>query len=341
MVRLVALDVARAVAIIGMLAVNVGPRDDTGLAAWVIRAAHGRASILFVLLAGVGVALLTRRALAGGPPRRSALFWRAGVLLVLGLVLQLLDHDVSVILATYAVLFAVAAALVRLPDKWLLSGAATTATAGPVLWILAQRPAEFAMDAPRLTDSPLSIAGSILVSGPYPAIVWAAPFLFGMWLGRQQLSARRVQLTMLWAGSVAAVGGMLASRLLVLLLGQPGERVGLDRLISAVGHSQMPLWLLSATGSAVAVLAALLLLVPHLGRLVAPLTALGQLSLTVYVAHLVVLVSAVRPGPWSATDGLAVTAVITIVATALAVAWRTTFARGPLETVLRIPRRLA
>ncbi|MFD1717112.1 DUF418 domain-containing protein [Georgenia deserti] len=336
--RLVGLDVARAAAILGMLAVNVGPGDGSGPAAWVTRAAHGRASILFVLLAGVGLTLLTRRALEGGPSRRATLFWRAGVLLAIGLVLQVLDHDVSVILPTYAALFVLAAALVRAPDRLLLGGAAGVTVAGPVLWILLQRGGEFDRAPASLADSPFEILASVVATGPYPLVTWSAPFLFGMWLGRRDLRDRRLVSRLLVLGAVGAVGGMVTSRVLVRFTGQPGEVVGLDRLVSAVAHSQMPLWLISGTGSALAVLAALVLLTPHLKRFSRPLVALGQLSLTVYVAHLVVLSTVVRPGPWTPEDGLLITAVIGVAATIGATMWRSAFNRGPLEATLRLPR---
>ncbi|WP_418605768.1 DUF418 domain-containing protein [Georgenia sp. SUBG003] len=130
---------------------------------------------------------------------------------------------------------------------------------------------------------------------------------------------------------------MVVSRVLVGLVGQPGEEVGPDRLVSAVAHSQMPLWLLSGTGSAVLVVAVALLLVPRAGAWVRPLVAVGQLSLTVYVAHLFVIAALVRPGPGSAADGLVVSLVIGVAAVAFATAWRAAFRRGPLETLLRAP----
>lgn len=335
--RVVALDAARAVAILGMLVVNVGPRDDSGAAAMVIRAAHGRASLLFVLLAGIGVSLLTRRARQGGPTRWGTLVWRSALLLAAGLALQLLDHDVKVILPTYAVLFLVAVAATRLPDVGLLAGAGVATAVGPLVWIAGQRRAEFDMEPATLTSSPTDVLSSVLLTGPYPVVTWVAPFLLGMWLGRRDLTDRTLQVRLAAVGAVAAVGGMAASRALVGLVGQPAEEVGPDRLVSAVAHSQMPLWLVSGTGSAMLVVALALILVPRVAGLARPLVAVGQLSLTVYVAHLVVIAALVRPGPGSAAEGLVVSLLIGVAATAFAVVWRARFRRGPLEALLRAP----
>ena len=335
--RVVALDAARAVAILGMLVVNVGPRDDTGAAAMVIRAAHGRASLLFVLLAGIGISLLTRRARHGGPSRWGTLVWRSALLLVAGLALQLLDHDVKVILPTYAVLFLVAIVAVRLPDRGLLTGAGAATLLGPLVWIAGQRGADFDMEPATLTSTPVDVVSSVVLTGPYPVVTWAAPFLLGMWLGRRDLTARALQVRLVLGGAAAAVGGMVVSRALVALTGQPGEVVGLDRLSSAVAHSQMPLWLVSGTGSALAVVGLALVLVPRAGRWARPLVAVGQLSLTVYVAHLLVIAALVRPGPGSAAEGLGVSLLIGAAAILFATIWRARFRRGPLETLLRAP----
>lgn len=348
--RLEGVDVARALAVLGMLAVNVGPRDAEGLAAAFFRIPHGRASLLFVLLAGVGISLLTRRArLPGGSLPWPTLLWRAALLLLGGLALQLLDLDVTVILPTYAVLFLLAVPLVRAPDRALLVAAVAAVVAGPLAWLTVQTAtgATFDLAPAELTDAPGEVVRTILLTGPYPVITWLAPFLLGMWVGRQDLAARDVQRRLLVGGSVVALAAVTTSRLLVRVLGEPGERLGPDRLVTAVAHSQMPLWLVGGAGAALAVLGAALLLVPRLSTrpcartVVSALGATGRLSLTIYVAHLVVLALLVRPGPETATEGVVVTLVMAAAAVVLAAAWTARFGQGPLERLLRLPRTSA
>ncbi len=137
--RLGGVDAARAVAVLGMVMVHFGPTPapDTALGN-LYGVPHGRASVLFVLLAGVGVALLS----AGGPsekaPRRLAnvrgrLILRAALLLPLGLWLQGLDHGVLVILQYYAVYFVLAAFVLTFPDRWLLAGAVAAPPGGALV----------------------------------------------------------------------------------------------------------------------------------------------------------------------------------------------------------------
>lgn len=339
MTRLYALDVARAVAVIGMIIVNVGPKDDGGPASWIIRAAHGRASILFVILAGVGVSILARRALTKGITRRSTLLWRGLLLLLIGLSLQLLDHSVSVILPTYAALFFLAAFVVKMPARWLFASAAASTVLGPVVWLLARRTENFSIEPASLSDSPPEVLSAILITGPYPLVVWIAPFFLGLWLGRLPLGNRSIQRRMALWGAGAAVVALGVSRVLVMVLGHPDPGFGFDRLISSVGHSQMPLWLISSSGIALTILGILLLVVPRLDRRVRLLVAVGQMPLTAYTAHLVIIALLVRPGPETALGGVTVSLGISAALIVFSVVWIANLRYGPLEMLLRQPPR--
>ncbi|MFS8544423.1 MAG: hypothetical protein LOD91_11400 [Limnochordales bacterium] len=138
--RLVGIDVARAVAIIGMFMVHMGPTHQPGVAGALYALPHGRASVLFVLLAGVGVSLLARSALGLGEVRRR-LAWRAAVLFPLGLGLQALEHRVLVILPVYAALFVLAMLAVAWDDRRLLRLAAACGAVGPGVFLYGRIPA--------------------------------------------------------------------------------------------------------------------------------------------------------------------------------------------------------
>src|SRR5919205_2258873 len=124
--RLRGVDAARAIAVLGMVMAHFGPNPvpDTVLGN-VYGVSHGRASVLFALLAGVGVALLVGDRLRGWPSlARGRLVLRGTLLLPLGLWLQGLDHGALVILQYYAVYFLFAALVLTLSDRWLLAGGA-------------------------------------------------------------------------------------------------------------------------------------------------------------------------------------------------------------------------
>jgi uncharacterized membrane protein YeiB len=340
--RINGIDAARALAIIGMVMVHFG-RGVSGPAPLLrlYGLSHGRASILFVLLAGVGVSLLAGHRSSGR--RRNVwarLAFRAAVLLPAGLALQLLDHGALVILQQYALLFLVAASAVALSDRVLLGTGLAVAMLAPVLYLGAWQwqPHWFTGYTAVITDPPLVIARDLLLTGAYPVLTWTAPLLFGMWLGRQDLRLPVVRWRMVIVGAVVPVTAWGASRGLIAWLGIPETGPTWVQLILDDPHSQMPLWLLGSMGSAAAVLGLALVAIDRWPRITWPLVAMGQLALTIYVGHLVAL--ALWPGLFIRGDFFpAMISVIrfSIVVAFASVVWRRFFSRGPLEAALRLP----
>lgn len=340
--RLRGIDAARAVAIVGMVMVHVGPREGAGLGFALYGLTYGRASVLFVVLAGVGVALLAGD---GARPRvrgaRLRLLFRAAVLFGLGLWLQTLDTPVAVILHYYALYFLIAAAAVRLPDRVLLTAAAVLAVAGPVLTLTAREliPGWWEGDVASTLRQPVRLLRELLLTGYYPALTWAPPLLTGLWVGRRDLRAPRVQRTLLAGGAcVAGLSYAAAWALGRIVAGGAPQNDTPAFLLSAGGHTDMPLGIVGATAVALAVLGAALLVCTRLPRLTWPLAATGQLALTIYVGHLLVLDAApellVRDGLEGAAFMVARFAVVVVVGATL---WRALLPRGPLEAILHAP----
>ncbi|MGH3087702.1 MAG: DUF418 domain-containing protein [Rubrobacteraceae bacterium] len=348
--RLLGVDAARAVAVAGMVMVHFGPNPIPDAGGGVFYGlAHGRASVLFALLAGVGVALLFRGRIGERPGLlRGRLALRGALLLPLGLWLQGLDHSALVILQYYAVYFLFAALALSLPDEWLISLAAAFLVIGPVVFVLCRfaAPGLFMEDPAILGDPIGQLVPDVLLSGAYPLITWAAPLLFGMWLGRRDLS--RIRWVLLGGGLVVAAAAALASGWLVAEYGEPlvgaarfPENDGFANLLSAEPHSQMPLWILGAIGSSCAVLGGMLLLADLLPRLTWPLAATGQLALTVYVGHLLLLHAAGElVERETVPDATLSVATFMLVAMAICSIWRLVFPRGPLEAILAAPWKL-
>jgi uncharacterized membrane protein len=338
--RIAGIDAARGIAVIGMLVVNarfVATGDDVGVV-WQI--AHGRASLLFVLLAGVGVSFLAHQSRGLSRPGWMTLVWRAVILLPAGLLLDLLGHGAEVILPTYAALFVLAIGLVLLPDRWLAGVAAGVTLLGPVVLLRLHdlRGEAYERDGVSLGRAPVEVLEQLTVFGAYPLVTWTAPFVVGMLIGRLDLRARGVHLRLLLGGAAVAVLAVVVSRLLTRTLGEPTSTAGLDHLVMTTAHSQMPLWLVSGSAAAVAVLGGSLLVADVAGRLMWPLVATGQLALTVYVGHLVVLHFAPEREPVD-IGGVAVPLglLLCVGAVLLASVWRAALAFGPLEAAVRPP----
>jgi uncharacterized membrane protein YeiB len=325
-----------------MVAVHVSPSGTGESLAYVLAVPRGRSALLFGLLAGVGVALLASSRTRSVADARFTLAWRVAVLLPLGLALQNLDHGVYVILADYALLYALAIVVLRWSDRWLLVVVAVSTLVGSVGHRYGELydPVGFQTIAASFGDQPGEMLHRLVLSGPYPLITWAAPFCLGIWLGRRDLRDPRVRWRMVVVGGALAVVVPALSWVLTTRVGSVLAAGGWWALLDDAPHSQRPLWLVSATASAVAVLGIALVVADRVPRLVAPLVAAGQLAFTWYVTHLLVL--HVREGllrTGSVVGTFAVVAVFTVVMGVGSALWLRIAPRGPLELVLRPPWR--
>ena len=325
--RLVGVDVARCVALLGMVATHVLPeRGPAGDLTAAHELAGGRASALFALLAGVSLALMTgrHRPVAGRErlARSAGLVVRALLVAVLGLLLGELDSGVAVILAYYGAMFLLAVPFLGLRAPALLGVAAVWAVAAPVASHLL-RP----LLPPRGWSSPVlgqlaepgRLLSELLWTGYYPAVPWLAYLLVGMAVGRLDLRRLRAGPVLAVAGAALAatahaVSGWLTSRPGVVrtLLDDPsyaapdGPALLAEIAFGMYGttptggpaawllvdapHSATPFDLAATTGSALAVLG-LALLLDHLPALLRRAAAValgaGAATLTLYSLHVV------------------------------------------------------
>lgn len=197
------LDIARALAVLGMMAAHLLTTPELSLldpSTWGALV-HGRSAILFAVLAGISVALMTGRTrlpdISELPAIRLALVVRGAVIFAIGLVLELLGTPIAVILTFYGALYIIAAAFVRWRVSHLLVAAAALALAGPPLLALLQA----------LTFHSSGPGAALVLFGTYPLTVWLALLLGGMAIGRTRLDRVRDRMRLLAIGVVLAAVG--------------------------------------------------------------------------------------------------------------------------------------
>src|SRR4051794_18989513 len=181
--RVSGLDVARALAVVGMFGAHLGVvADDVGPSpsTW-LGVVSGRSSILFAVLAGISVALLSGRTTpASGDDlvrARVRILVRAAWVFAIGGVLEALGTDIDVILGVYAVLFILALPFLRWsPARLLVAAGVLAVLTPPADLVLTQ----FAVAADAY-DAPFV---SLVVTGVYPALIWWTFIIVGLAVGR-------------------------------------------------------------------------------------------------------------------------------------------------------------
>lgn len=335
------IDVARALAVFGMVFVNYQSMIDAAHGgpwwlAWSIERIEGRAAALFVILAGIGISLRSKRA-RENPAKylsyeRSALLKRAGVLFVVGvLILHVWEWD---ILHCYGLFLAFASLLLRVRARWLGLLAAAFVAVEVVLHARFVYHVDLSFWTLRgaLTD--------LLFNGLHPVFPWMAFLLGGMWLGRLDLNETRLRRRLIAGGVLAAVVGETVAA----VAGRAPHLLGLSEdsavWLSSWPRPPHPVFVLAAAGTAVALLALCVEITRKRAqkRWVVALTATGQLAFTLYVAHVIAIVVPVQHG--YLVDGslflsVGYSAAFCAAAVAVSVWWRKRMPYGPLEGLIR------
>ena len=298
--RLAGIDAARGLALLAMMATHVlatFEADAQLTPTWIGLAFSGRASALFAVLAGVGLALSTgKQQPLQGPElwaARRGIGLRALVVGAVGLCLGGLDVNIAIILVHYAFLFLCVLPFIGLGVKRLLALAATWMLAAPALayllrpWLLSTDPPLKLGHNPGWDDlaTPARLLGDLFLTGYYPVLQWIAYLLVGLAIGRMALSKTAAPFLLLAAGTMAAVFakwlGMVlmedwgGRRALEAHIGRPGYPLGSLLQVSLAGvdqsgsvwwlatsspHSGTTLDLLHTSGVAAAVIGACFLL---------------------------------------------------------------------------------
>lgn len=351
--RIIGLDIARAFAIVGMVIVNFkvtmgaernGPQWLRSFAALF----DGRAAATFVVLAGIGASLGSRRQRESGSPadRRAAqqtLAKRALFLFVVGWAFYpIWPAD---ILHYYGVYLAIGAVVLFSSNQRLLTLAAA-AVAASFVFIVAFDPFknwDFDDYSYRGITTAGGFARNLFLDGFHPVLPWIAFYLFGMWLGRTNLRNPTWRRTL---ATRAAMVVLATEASAWLVLGPKGSNLDdLDDeswrwLFSVEPIPPLPLYLAAGAGTAVLVIVGSIWVGEHVSaRVTEPLVSAGQLALTIYVAHVLIGMGVLDAMGRldDQTLGWAVSASIVFSAVAIISSWlwRRRFARGPLEALMR------
>lgn len=263
--RITGLDTARAVAILGMIATHIFPLlqsepDGTLLPTWVGASLTGVSSALFVVLAGVGLTLLTKKT-TDVFTSRMQLSLRALALIMIGLLLGHAGSNVAIILVHYGVLFFLAMWCIQLSSRALTVMAVSWVVLSPILHGVLTRFMQLQAGgttsyvenwrlwtSPTLLDvvqQPVLMLWDIFFTGYYPVISFFGYVLLGMAIGRTNMHKWSIGVRLLAIGGLSyGVCRGLAAWLLT-------DSAFANRIAHATGVPVEQLPAMSTTGASV------------------------------------------------------------------------------------------
>jgi len=352
--RIIGYDLARALALFGMVVVNfkivMGAADNGP--PWLVNLTgllEGRAAATFVLLAGVGISLLSGKARSSNTPEatvpiRNTLLKRALFLFVVGLLYTpVWPAD---ILHFYGVYIAVAALLLTSSIRKLSILSFLLMVGFVVMFFAFNYEQEWNWKTLEYAGfwTPLGMTRNLFFNGFHPTIPWLSFLLIGMIIGRFDMNNLVVRRRVFWAGLVTALTAEATSWLLIESLSAGVIIADQEAIVAIFGTKPMPpmpLYILAGAGAASAIVAVSVEVGVRCGsdRWIRPWVATGQLALTLYVAHVVVgmgILEAIdRLENQTLPFSLLASGVFFVLSVVFAYLWRSRFKRGPVEMLMR------
>lgn len=357
--RLVALDVTRGIAMLGVIALNyhailntqdafapIAPSFLERLFNPVSGVLSTRFAATFVVVAGVGVAILSSRTPTSDATEsrhlRQRLLRRGVFLLVVGYVLEWIWP--GTILFYYGAYFMIASAVIRQSTKRLLAMATISAVtaASLVAWRVSERFDDnfTAWLDPPSPNGPRNVLIRLLVSYTHPVFPWIAFFFVGIAIGRSIRGGTIVRTRLALSSAVVVVVSYgLRDVVRPALIVDEADALRAT-LVSLQPFDRGVLYVTSTTGIAILSIWAIERLVRHLPmQFISIWSLMGRLSLSIYVAHIVMFNLVVDVLGWVRPTGLdtalgltlAVAAMCALMAQLVLRRWST----GPIESLYR------
>jgi uncharacterized membrane protein YeiB len=351
--RIIGIDVARALAVIGMIIVNFKVVFGENGLSWVKSFASifdGKAAATFVVLAGVGLALMTNSAIKNKDQNklkiaRRRILKRALFLFIVGIsYVAIWPAD---ILHFYGIYMAITILLLTSKERTLIATAITLIVAFPILMTFWNY--ETGWDFTTLDYHGFwTVKGfmrNLFFNGFHPVIPWTAFMLFGYWFGKQDLHNDKFIKKTFWISSIIFVSIQALSYSFISFLSE-GNQETAKELTEILGTNPMPplpIYMFNGIAIAFAIISACIIIAKRFenNKIIDALDKTGQLALTFYVAHVIIgmgIIDAMNPakmGNYSVEFSVVYALVFSLLCIVFAVIWRKYKTSGPLEWIMR------
>lgn len=352
--RVIGLDFARALAILGMLIVNFKTVMNAGERGpeWLVAFAtlfEGRASTVFVILAGIGVSFMTAKARHSKDPQllqanRSMIRKRALFLFVTGMLLYAVDWSGD-ILHYYGVYMLIAASLLAVSNRVIVTVWIAFLAIGTVLQLGLDYGKGWNPLLPFIEYmdfwTPEGFIRNLLFNGYHPLFPWMCFFLLGLWLGRLDWTDEAKKRAMLRFSLAGAILLETLSWVLIKWTPAPLDLEAANYLFTTKPYPPNLLFVLSGSCTATAVILLCILFTDKFAHnwITLAMIRTGQLALTTYVGHVFIGIGGLIVIGWLENRTLAEALLYSVsyfaVCAVFSYFWRSKFKRGPLEALMR------
>ncbi|TRX57726.1 DUF1624 domain-containing protein [Fulvivirga sp. M361] len=308
--RITGIDVARALAVFGMIIVNFkmvfGDQGNPDLNNF-LNVLSGKAAATFVVLAGVGIALISNEALKKNDAeklkkKQARLFRRAIVLFLIGLsYLSIWPAD---ILHFYGVYLVIALILLKSSQKVLMISACILVVLYPLIMLCYNYDTGWDYDKMEYRDI-WTVGGfirNLFYNGFHPVVPWSAFMLVGLWFGKMELNRQAVVKKVMWGSLFTFLFVEVLSIFSVSFFsgGDPELKKELSYVLGTSPMPPLPLYMISGSSIALFIISSCIILARKFetSRTIITLRNTGQLALTFYVAHVVLgmgIIEAIDP----------------------------------------------
>ena len=226
--RIIGIDVARALAVFGMILVNfkmvLGQQGDT-LVKHFSSLLDGKAAATFVVLAGIGIAFMTnspvnKNDLNKIKTTKKRILKRAFFLFVVGLsYIVIWPAD---ILHFYGIYMLITLLLIQSKPKTIFYSAIAIVIMYPILVLFLDYELGWNFTTLEYTDF-WTFSGffrNLFLNGFHPVIPWAAFMLVGLWFGKQNLTDTRFVKKAAWVSFIIFILVQLISKFAITFLSE-------------------------------------------------------------------------------------------------------------------------
>lgn len=343
--RLLALDAARGLAVIGMFLQHFALIERNAFVA-------GNTTLLFVLCGGISYSIMAQRMKERGEAEtifRSKMLARAVFVDVIGYLLIMLNTPYGIILPAYAALFVMGLVLINRSTRVLVY---TTFA----LWLLA--PPLMILGMSFFTGTYLfqDIAG-----GPMSALALAPAFVAGMTIARFNLTRKRIAMTIAFSGFIMLIIGKLLAIYVLpdlttsfetwLVRVQASSPIPMDEyaiwplnvtpplmwhmLLQTAPHTASTFQTMIGVGIAFLVIGLAFLVPRKISAVLTPFASVGRVALTMYAAQFIIVWVLTLLGIDYGLSEVPLGDLIVIIVTLVIGSIIALMPNGPLESIMR------